>query len=91
MILNWALVLIKSAAKVLLDICPSPGLAQEIQAALTADGTILADFHLWRVGPGHYGLVASVIPATAASLADYKSRLAPFAGLAHTTIEIQLL
>jgi Co/Zn/Cd efflux system component len=73
---------------VLLDICPSPGLAQEIQAALMADGTAIADFHLWRVGPGHYGLVASLVPAVPVTLADYKARLIKFEVLSHTTIEI---
>ena len=48
----------------------------------------VADLHLWRLGPGHLGVVASIVSDTPQSPDAYKARLAGVAGLSHVTIEV---
>jgi hypothetical protein len=36
-------------------------MAQELRAAVESEGDELADFHLWRLRPGHPGAILSVV------------------------------
>jgi Co/Zn/Cd efflux system component len=67
-----------------------PGLAGEIRKTLEDNlGLHVADLHLWRLGPGHRGLIVSLIspsPCTAEEIKDaLRSR---HSGLSHVTIEV---
>jgi Co/Zn/Cd efflux system component len=48
----------------------------------------VADLHLWRLGPGHLGVVASIVSDEPQAPDAYKERLAGFAGLSHVTVEV---
>lgn len=48
----------------------------------------VADLHLWRLGPGHLGVVASIVSDVPQAPDAYKARLAEFAGLSHVTVEV---
>jgi cation diffusion facilitator family transporter len=87
-IASWAWGLIRSSAAVLLDIVPAPGLATLIRQRLEIDGDKLADLHLWRVGPGHMAVIASIVSDMPKVPSDYKARLGGIEGISHVTIEV---
>jgi len=87
-IMIWAYSLIKSAAAVLLDAVPSRAHAVLIRNRLETEGDRVADFHLWRLGPGHLGLLAVVVTHKPRPPAHYKAKLADIEGLSHVNIEV---
>ena len=87
-IISWGVGLMRSSGAVLLDIVPSRGLADRVRARLEVDDDRVADLHLWQLGPGHAGLIASVVTEHPQPPQAYKSRLADIAGLSHVTIEV---
>lgn len=80
--------LIARAAAPLLDMTPSPELAAEVRERLEADGGRVIDLHLWRLGPGHFALAATVA-APGQTAARLKRRLSGLAGIRHATIELR--
>ena len=68
---------------------PDRHMAEHLRAAIESDGDRLADLHLWRLGPGHLGLIVSVITAKARRPQFYRAQLARFNGLAHVTVEVE--
>lgn len=87
-ILSWAVGLIRSAGTVLLDMMPDRRLAGAIRKRLEVGGDRVCDLHLWRLGPGHAGLIASVVSDRPQAPSAYKDRLEGIAGLSHVTIEV---
>ena len=87
-ILSWSYGLLRSAGTVLLDIQPDRRLPGRIRKALEVEGDRVSDLHLWRLGPGHFGLIAAVVSDHPAEPAAYKSRLAGLSVLSHVTIEV---
>jgi cation diffusion facilitator family transporter len=87
-ILSWSLGLIRSSGTVLLDMVPDRHLAGHIRKRLEVDGDRVSDLHLWRLGPGHAGLIAAVVSDRPQAPAAYKRRLDGVAGLSHVTIEV---
>lgn len=89
-ILVWARGLLMHAGAVLLDRNDDVHLEQEIRDVLeTGDGDRIADLHLWRVGPGHWAAVVSLVTDTPRQPDHYKDRLAVVHELSHVTVEIQ--
>jgi cation diffusion facilitator family transporter len=88
-IANWSYGLVRSAGRVLLDILPDPRLADRIREALETDGDRVADLHLWRVGPGHFGVIVSLVTHRPDAPSSYKARLAGIGALAHVTVEVE--
>jgi cation diffusion facilitator family transporter len=86
-ILSWSFGLIRSAGTVLLDMVPDRNLAGAIRKRLEVDGDRVSDLHLWRLGPGHAGLIATVVSDRPQAPAAYKARLAGIASLSHVTID----
>ena len=84
----WSLTLIRSSSAVLLDMVPEPKLSSDVRRRLEVDGDKVADLHLWRVGPGHTALIATIISDRPQSAPAYKARLAGLSGLSHVTVEI---
>ncbi len=87
-IASWALSLLRAAGGVLLDTVPDADLALRIRARMERDGDRLCDLHVWRVGPGHIAVMASIVSAAPQAPAVYKERLADLAGLSHVTVEV---
>jgi cation diffusion facilitator family transporter len=88
-ILRWSIGLLRSAGAVLLDTVPDRQIATEIATRLETDGDRLADLHLWRLGPGHLGLVATIVSDHPQAPDSYKALLAGLDGLSHVTVEVQ--
>jgi cation diffusion facilitator family transporter len=87
-ILSWSVGLMRSSGTVLLDMVPDRHLAGRIRKRLEVDGDRVSDLHLWRLGPGHAGLIAAVVSDRPQAPSAYKARLEGIAGLSHMTIEV---
>lgn len=86
----WSYGLIRDSALVLLDAEDSPVLAADIRAMIEREmNARVFDLHLWRLGPGHRGLIVSLVSpdqVTADRIRDLlRSR---YSELSHVTIEI---
>ncbi|GJE19002.1 CDF family Co(II)/Ni(II) efflux transporter DmeF [Methylobacterium marchantiae] len=86
-IVAWSWTLIRSAGATLLDAVPDRGLAQSVRKRLEANGDRITDLHLWRLGPGHTGLIVSLVSDEPREPASYKAKLAGLEGLSHITVE----
>jgi len=86
---NWAFGLMRDAGAVLLDIRPNAELVRSVRERLEAGSDRVADLHLWRVGPGHNAVVATIVSHDPQAPDFYKERLASFPGLSHVTIEVE--
>jgi cation diffusion facilitator family transporter len=88
-IANWSYGLMRDTGAILLDVCPSDTLEKKVRAAVDSAGDELVDLHVWRLGPGHFGAVLSVVTSAAQrNPSFYHSILRGFKGLSHITVEI---
>lgn len=88
-IARWSYGLIRDTSKVLLDAEANPPLAEEIRNAIEQSGDDkIADLHLWRVGPGHFAAIVSVVSDRPRPAAEFKKRLGRWKELAHVTVEV---
>lgn len=91
MIVRWSWLLMRDSALVLLDAEDDPKLARQIRETLDEMGAKVADMHLWRLGPGHRGLIVSLISAEDRSADYFKDALrAHFSSLSHVTVEVTI-
>jgi cation diffusion facilitator family transporter len=60
-IAHWSRGLLVSAGAVLLDTVPSQNLVAAIRERLERGDDRVTDLHLWRLGPGHSGLIVTII------------------------------
>jgi cation diffusion facilitator family transporter len=84
----WSLSLIRSSGAVLLDTVPDARLVQRVRERMERGNDRLADLHVWRVGPGHTAVIASVVSDEPQTPAAYKARLDGLSGLSHVTVEV---
>jgi cation diffusion facilitator family transporter len=89
-IASWAFGLVRDSGLVLLDAEADPALAREIRTMIESElGARVADLHLWRLGPGHHGLIVSLVspdPTTAEAVKSALRHRHP--DLSHVTVEI---
>src|SRR5256885_15022799 len=64
-IASWAYALVRDTSRILLDMTPDTALAARMRRRLEQDGDRVADLHLWRLGPGHFGATVSILPPEA--------------------------
>jgi len=88
-IANWSWGLIRAAGAVLVDMSCSRDLQDTVRTRLEVGGDRIADLHVWRIGPGHIAVVASMVTHEPQPAAFYKSKLADIVGLSHVTIEVE--
>jgi Co/Zn/Cd efflux system component len=71
-----------------------PGMVPDQQRSRSVRGRIevgedrVTDLHLWRLGPGHVGLIVSLVSDTPQPPDVYKQRLTGIEGLSHVTVEV---
>jgi cation diffusion facilitator family transporter len=88
-IAHWSLGLMRTSARVLLDTVPDARLEKAIRQNLEVGSDRVADLHLWRLGPGHVGVIASIVSDAPESPNVYKARLAEVSDvLSHVTVEV---
>jgi cation diffusion facilitator family transporter len=88
-IAHWSWGLIRSSGAVLLDVVPSQSLAATVRQRLEVGEDRVSDLHLWRLGPGHTAVAASIVTDKPLPPDHYKRRLKGMDGLSHLTIEVQ--
>jgi cation diffusion facilitator family transporter len=88
-IASWSYGLIRDTGAILLDRIPDSRLANDVRKTIESDGSVLADLHLWRLGPGHLGAIVSVCPKDNRGADYYRAKLSRYPSLSHVTIEIQ--
>jgi cation diffusion facilitator family transporter len=88
-IANWSGGLMRAAGAVLLDLQPNAETGARIRRALEVGSDRVADLHLWRVGPGHNAVVATIVTHQPQPPRAYKERLSAIPGLSHVTIEVE--
>jgi cation diffusion facilitator family transporter len=89
-IASWSYGLIRDSAMVLLDADADPGLSDEIRGFLESElKARIPDLHLWRLGPGHRGLIVSLISPDMISAESVKATLRRrYPDLSHVTVEV---
>jgi cation diffusion facilitator family transporter len=84
----WAYALVRDTGQILLDMTPDTALLTRIRRRVETDGDHIADLHLWRLGPGHFGAILSVVTEQRRDVGFYRDALRCFPGLSHLTIEV---
>jgi cation diffusion facilitator family transporter len=87
-IAKWSAGLMRSAGAVLLDTVPHQPLLSAVRDRLEAEGDKVVDLHVWRLGPGHSGMIVSIVSDHPQAPDHYKGRLRDIAGLSHVSIEV---
>ena len=91
-IANWSYGLVRATGAILMDISPDDKIANKVRAGVEAAGDRLIDLHVWRLGPGHFGAIVSVITTEGQRGPDfYHAMLRQFKGLSHITVEVHTL
>ncbi len=90
LIAHWAWKLMRDAAAVLLDRSGDSRIAARIREAVEQDDDRIYDLHLWRLGPGHHGVILGVVSDRPRPATDYRDRLRHISGLSHITVETRL-
>jgi len=86
----WSYGLLRDSSRVLLDREADPEIADHIRTDVETGGSDrVADLHLWRVGPGHYAAIVTVVTHDARSPDYYKALLSHHPELSHVTVEVQ--
>jgi cation diffusion facilitator family transporter len=87
-IASWSYNLIRDTGAILLDMNPDKDMTRKMRTIVENDGDELADFHLWRLGPGHLGAILSIITTKNRDADYYRAKLAGFHALSHLTVEL---
>lgn len=87
----WAWGLMKETASVLLDANPHPDLTEHIQKILKEQDpeSIIEDYHIWRIGPGHFSAIISLVSANGSTVENFQSKLCTIQELSHVTVEVK--
>jgi cation diffusion facilitator family transporter len=88
-IASWSYGLVRDTGAILLDMNPDRPIVESIRQTIERDGDSIADLHLWRVGPGHLGVILCIRTRKPRGADYYRSKLARFRSLSHLTIEVQ--
>jgi cation diffusion facilitator family transporter len=86
-IARWSWGLLRDTGAVLVDASANPGLETEIRDAIEVDDTRIVDLHVWRVGPGRYAAIISLVATEPLAPAAYAARVTIHEELVHVTIE----
>jgi cation diffusion facilitator family transporter len=86
-ILRWSFGLMRQTARELLD-SADPKLLQRVKDQLERDGACVSDLHIWRLGPGHSAVVATVVCPAGNKPEHFKEKLSEVPTLSHVTVEV---
>lgn len=88
-IARWSFYLARDTGRILLDMNIHNNLTEEIRRLVESEGdNEILDLHVWRVGPGHFAAILSVVTENPSPPVHYKELLARFTELKHVTVEI---
>jgi Co/Zn/Cd efflux system component len=52
------------------------------------DDNKVSDIHVWKVGPGHYAAIISIVTHAPKGASHYKNMISEFSDISHLTIEV---
>lgn len=85
---RWSWSLLRDTAAVLVDAEAQAWRYDELRETIEDGDAAVTDLHIWRVGPGKYAAIISVVAAAPLSPAAYANRLAVHSEYAHVTVEV---
>jgi cation diffusion facilitator family transporter len=86
-IARWSWGLLRDTSAVLVDAAANPPLEEEIREAIEDGDAKIADLHVWRVGPGKYAAIVSLVAHEPLPSKLYADRVRIHEELVHVTIE----
>ncbi len=86
-IARWSWGLLRDTGAVLVDASPNTGLEAEIREAIEDADTRIVDLHVWRVGPGRYAAIVSLVSTAPLAPTAYAARVTIHDELVHVTVE----
>lgn len=87
----WAWGLLGQTSRVLLDMDTDGRLSGRVRDLLEAEfGAKVTDLHVWRVAPGRFSAMISLVPGPEGELRpeEYKKALEGYSQLVHVTVEV---
>lgn len=91
LIVRWAWGLGRSTAAVLLDNQADPAVIARVKQAIECIGdSLVADLHVWSIGPGIHAAIVSLVTHEPRPLAEYKAAIPADLRVVHVTIEIDV-
>ncbi len=88
-IARWSLTLARDTGSILVDVNADQRTADRIRALIEDDGGRVEDLHLWRLGPGHLGLILAVRTSAGRPASYYHRMVGRFPMLSHVTVEVR--
>ena len=86
---RWSFGLLRDTSRVLLDGDVETETVEEIRTILEGDSDdVVADLHLWRVGPKNLAAIVSIVSHNPHPPESYKAIVSERFGLAHVTVEV---
>jgi cation diffusion facilitator family transporter len=86
-IARWSWGLLRDTGAVLVDAGDNSQLEMEIRDAIEDGDAIITDLHVWRVGPGRYAAIVSLVAAEPLPPKTYADRLDIHEEIVHVTVE----
>ena len=91
LVVRWSWGLLRSSARVLLDMQAPDGVGEAIRSAIESEGdNRIADLHVWSVGPGIYAAEIAIVSSRPLDPDSYYNILPGGLGLVHVTVETHL-
>lgn len=91
LVVHWSRGLLRSSARVLLDLQAPDEVTEAIRKAIESEGdNRVSDLHVWSVGPGIYAAEVAIVSSRPLDPDSYYSLLPKKLGLVHATFEIHL-
>ena len=89
LVTSWAYGLTKQSSQVLLGFqVPTKHIEAIKRSIEDVDMNMIADIHMWSVGPGIYALVAKIVTHRPRPISDYHALLPNGLGIVHASFEI---
>ena len=86
---RWSYQLMRDSGRTLLDMNINETLVENIRETIESHGdNRISDLHVWRLGPGQFAAVMSVVTQDPRPPNYYKELLRDFKDLSHVTVEI---
>jgi cation diffusion facilitator family transporter len=91
LVVHWSRGLLRSSARVLLDLQAPDEVREAIRKAIESEGdNRVSDLHVWSVGPGIYAAEVAIVSSRPLDPDSYYSLLPKELGLVHATFETHL-
>jgi cation diffusion facilitator family transporter len=91
LVMRWALGLGRETAAVLLDRQAPPDVVERVKRAIEGiEDSLVADLHVWSIGPGIHAAIVSLVTHHPQPLAVYKAAIPAELNVVHVTVEVDV-